>query len=490
MKTIFITAQLGQEIRDFLVGEFRRLAIKQGNIRLVYFVLPDKLEKCREAFSHERCIIEPFPTFNFSRAKIFFRVLSWAMIPTETAYIRHHYVYLRGGSYLSFIIKRIVWLLGHTKFGRGLARWSEFHLFYDDYPWKDYFDTYKPDVVFAPGGFRDADFTMLKYAKRKHIPTVGMMRSWDNMSSKGFLRVHPDLFLAQNATMPEEAVYWNDFPRAKIRITGFPTFDLYRDPSWVMTKEEIAKIIGADPKKRWIIYCDGPLFTGILMCKDTGEHIRMLQRAVDRGEFGDAQIIARLHPANRSGLQYREFKDCIVLNLVKDWGFTEESMKYLYNVMRWGDVSTNFGSTITLDAAIADKPIILMGFNGAHDAEVPWDQKLSQAFDHTTHINYLLRTGGVWRVANEQELVQVIKTYLKNPALHHEGRARIVDEIAGPVDGGAGRRVLEALLGMIDQSKELLPQTNPFSIYKKIRRRGYQYMRRAFAPSLGNVEDA
>lgn len=123
-------------------------------------------------------------------------------------------------------------------------------------------------------------------------------------------------------------------------------------------------------------------------------------------------------------------------------------MKVLMNLIRWTDVMVNMGSTVSIEAAVFDRPVVNVGFNRPNDSEVPMHHRISYAFDHTTHHQYVERTGGTWRVSNESELIGAVKAYLANPALHREGRSKIVEEVVGPLDGKAGEKTYKELLAL------------------------------------------
>ena len=455
MKTIFITVQLGAEIKNWFLGDFYKLCKENPEVKLVVFTHAETLEKYRQQFWHERCTFEILPDLKLGqrKAKMYFRILSFASLPTSAALFRLKYFYLNGGSYLMFFAKRLIWLLGHTRIWRSLIRLTEFYFFRDEGAWREYFERYQPDVVFAPTTYRDADVTMIKYAKRHGVPAVGMLRGWDNMSSKAFLTAHPDILLVQNPTMVEEAVNWNDVARERVKIIGFPYFDHYVDPSWQMSREEVAKAIGVDPSKKWIGYFVGGLFVGFLRAGDGEWHARLLDKIAGSGELGNVHVVASIHPGDRGDKvkwDDKKIGDHIqVMRLAKGWNFTGDMMKIIMNFVRECAVTVDFGSSLSLEAAIFDRPLIFIGFNGPEGQNVAWHKRISVAYRYYTHVKYLVDAGGVWEVADEKELVRALKTYLQDPSLHREGRKRIVERLVGPLDGKAGKRAFETIMSLM-----------------------------------------
>ncbi len=447
MKTAFVILAAGQEVRNFLYGDLSWLAKENSLVRLIVFLPKEKADKYRGDFEHKSCILVPMPAINLDwKLKKLFRIACFGCIPTTTIWSRNWFSYLNGGSILNLASKQFLWVLGHFRMWRALMRLTEYYLFYDDRIWKEYFERYSPDVVFGGGLLNEEDFLAIKYAKRKNVPTAGITCSWDNFTSKGFLRVHPDILFVQNESMIEEAVSLNSFPRERIRVVGFPQWDHYFDPLWHMTKEEFGKKFNIDPTKRWITYFGGGLLKGLFGLPENGDHVAMLNRAIERGEIQNACTIIRAHPGHIADLS-EEAKKSPLLNFGKGWEFDAGDMRLLLNLVRLSDVTLNFGSTMALEAALFDKPIVLMTFTGfVDDCNAPWHKRPDTAFRYTLHYQNVIRTGGLWRVENEGELIHAVKSYLENPLLHQVGRQKIVEQFVGPHDGKAGRRIFDILL--------------------------------------------
>lgn len=452
MRTIFVILATGQEVRNFLYGDLSRLAKENPRVRLIVFLPKEKADKYRSDFEHERCQLIAMPPINLDwRLKKLFRIACFGCIPTSTIWSRNWFSYLNGGSILNLAGKQLFWMLGHFRIWRALMRWTEYYLFYDDRIWKEYFERYKPDVIFGGGLLNEQDFLAIKFAKRNGVPTAGITCSWDNFTSKGFLRVHPDILFVQNESMVVEAVRLNSFPRVRIRVVGFPQWDHYFDPSWHMTKEEFGKKFNIDSTKRWITYFGGGLLKGLFGLPENGDHVVMLNRAIERGEIQNACTIIRAHPGHIADLS-EEAKKSPLLNFGKGWEFNADDMRLLLNLVRLSDVTLNFGSTMALEAALFDKPIVLMTFTGfADDSGAPWHKRSDTAFRYTLHYLQVIATGGLWRVANERELIHAVKSYLENPLFHQEGRRKIVEQFVGPHDGHAGKRIFDILLSLAEK---------------------------------------
>src|SRR3989338_3866961 len=120
MRTFFINAPHSIPIKNFLEGDFYRVAMNNPEIRIVVFVPAGRREELQKKFSHARCVILPEPDLGFAkqRAKKLFRLIVLSSIPTESMYIRIYANYKNGGSAVSFLLRRMFWYCGHLKLWR------------------------------------------------------------------------------------------------------------------------------------------------------------------------------------------------------------------------------------------------------------------------------------------------------------------------------------------------------------------------------------
>ena len=101
-------------------------------------------------------------------------------------------------------------------------------------------------------------------------------------------------------------------------------------------------------------------------------------------------------------------------------------------------------STVVIDAAFFNKPIILVDF---YPRPVKPDERIYEY--GAEHILNILATGGCRRVQSREAFLQAIQEYLVNPATDRSGRERIVREQCGRTDGRASERMVARLLEAI-----------------------------------------
>ena len=90
---------------------------------------------------------------------------------------------------------------------------------------KEYFDYYKPSLVISTHPIANNETEFLQCAKKLGVNTIGMIKSWDNLTTKGYLPVVTNHFIVWNQVMQKEMMRMHNIPKSKVTITGVPQFD-------------------------------------------------------------------------------------------------------------------------------------------------------------------------------------------------------------------------------------------------------------------------
>jgi hypothetical protein len=312
---------------------------------------------------------------------------------------------------------------------------------------KEHFDKYKPDLVFCTTLYAK-DLCVELGAKQRKIPNVAFILSWDNPTTKGPFPVKPDRAIVWNGIMRNELMEYHDFRPEQVFVSGPPQFDIYTDHSKFISREEFFKRWGLDPAKKLITYTTGS--SGMLPFED--EMVEIIQTKIKSGAFRQpCQLLARLHPKDKYE-PYQRFENTpgLVLQLPgrkgntnDSWNPTREDMYGLAETLHYSDVVVNIASTITIDAAALDTPVVNAAFDGFSDK--PYEKSCRRYYDFN-HYKNVVKTGGLKISQNAEELVQHIQSYLDDPSQEREGRARIREEQCHKLDGKCGERIALYLL--------------------------------------------
>jgi hypothetical protein len=414
------------------------------------FAPPSAIPRLRDELTGERFSF--FPLHDRERkvdvaagfARLFFA--DWALTPTRQ--IREQEEWARNPW------RRALWPV-HQKIGRSarLRRaWyaAENRLLPDPFH-RAAFQRLQPDVVVtATAGVVVSDIRMIRRARAARIPSVTFTQGWDNLTSKTIVGARPDELIVWNERMLEEAVELHDFKPEQITVAGPPHFDPYfRHTGWT-DRASFLRSLGLDPDKRIVLYATSPMryFTDSIAVTE------MLLQAQAAGRFGpDVQLVIRLHPQVMEGADkddlgaWERFRGRVYLDMPKGTtglaaDYTPEGTAHIAQLLDASAVTVNVASSISIDAAIFDSPVINLRF----DAEPgrPYLRSVRRQYD-TDHYKQVLRTNAVRLADSPEQLIDEVRRYLADPSLERAERADLVRTLCYRDDGRAGARVAEAI---------------------------------------------
>ena len=127
---------------------------------------------------------------------------------------------------------------------------------------------------------------------------------------------------------------------------------------------------------------------------------------------------------------------------------SEAQVRTWVNTLRHADVVVNLSSTIAVDAAIVDCPVVNLDFDPEPGHP---NQDLVKDVNHCwTHFRPIAESGGLWLVNNVDEMIHAVRTYLEQPELHRDRRRWIAEYVCGYLDGRCGERMAEAILNFLE----------------------------------------
>ena len=437
-QTIFITSFHPLIMRNILATPILDYLLEK-NVRVVVFA-PEKTKFYFEWEFESRGVIVESVSRALSWQDRLFRYLSLAALNTRALAIKRKTELEGSGTWLAPI-------LGRSRVLRAFVRALERRLMPRD-RFAVFIERYRPSAVFATDVQHANDVRLLHEARARRIPAVGMVRSWDNLTSKGFIRVIPDILLVNNEVVREEAIRLHDIPADQIRVVGIPHYDAYLT-NRRSSREEFFKRISGDPAKRLIVFA--PTGDRYLSNNDVDPGILAALR-----EYAprDCQILVRLPPHDSVASLEKLASDARVIIErpappyatvnPRKIEFDFEMDRHLADTLAHASLVISGPSTIAIDAAFFDAPIILAAFDGF--AVRPYRESVRRYFDYEHH-QPILASGGARIARTVAEFRRYLNEYLAHPELDHAGRKKIVATECWRVDGRSSHRVAEALLG-------------------------------------------
>lgn len=422
----------------------------QKDIRLVLFIPPLKKEHYAEEFKRANVLIEAVdyrPKKNYLE-KLFEYYITNNLINTKSVHWVHRkQLALTDKRFQYYINRFLVRLFGGSRILRRIIRFLDYRLIKDKV-FGQYFAQYKPDLVFLPDILAPQGTDMLRQAKKRRIFSIALVRSWDNLTSKGAVRVLPDKLIVPNEIVKKEAINLADMREENVFISGVPQFDYYFNyqPS---PREEFFKRIKADPNKKLILF--SPYFKPYT--ESVREIVKILDRAINSGELKNVQVLVRFPPSYKTKIEGFEPNQNIIFDIAckhfslpdgtNDWEFMSEDVTHLADSLYFSDVTINYASTMTIDAAAFDKPVININFDVLPNLP---PEKSIKCIYVTDHYQPILKSGGLRLANSEEELIEWLNRYLSHPEIDRDGREKIIREQYWKFDGKSGERVVQFIL--------------------------------------------
>lgn len=307
------------------------------------------------------------------------------------------------------------------------------------------FKNVKPDVVFLTNPMEYPETYYIKAAKALGIPTVGLVKSWDNMSKASF-RALTDYALVWGPYMTREAIAYQGFSPKRIFECGVPQFDLYVNREGLRDRETFLRHYGLDPSRKTIVFAS----EGKVTPTDSDIVVGMA-RMIERGGLpGRFQIMVRPHFGYRD--DDKKFDEAAKLPHVmvdRDnvpraafydrWDYSRPHYERLAETLLSSDVVVTTASTIAIDAAACGKPCIAIAFDGFFKPSSP-RHSVARWYE-TEYTASVVETGALTVVRSWSELSAALIAATANPQLRATERERLLSYFAGRLDGRSAERV-------------------------------------------------
>lgn len=445
-KTIFISSFNPFILRNILVGDTLKILRKRQDLKIFIFVPSYKKDFFEDQIGFGNINIIGVST-EVSNHDVIFRYLTSSLLNTDNVLVNKKVELKRRGNYPRFLFSCILMVV-FSRFNcfKKFIRWIDL-FFYPSGKFRNYFDIHKPSLFFATDIFDHNDVNFMIEAKKLKIRTFGMVRSWDNLVNKGIFRVKPDKLIVHNELMKDQAVKYDDMGSQDIFISGAPQYDKYITGKRVSRKDFFNKI-GLDSNKKLILFSPfGSRFT------DTDwQTMEILREIIDNKLDIAAQVLVRLTPNDYVSLEKFIKNDNFYIDDpgynfgkgYRDKELTDKDMDWLADCVYHSDVIVTGGASIGIEAAIYNKPTILIYFDGRESGR-SFSRSIKRFWGYS-HVVDLIRRQAVKVANNRVELLSYLKDYLENPSLDKQSRDKMLQDYCWKLDGLSGKRIADFII--------------------------------------------
>jgi hypothetical protein len=311
-----------------------------------------------------------------------------------------------------------------------------------------------PRLLWSTSCHSALEYPYLLAARDLKIPTVASILSFDNLSSRPALPIF-DQYLVWSEAMKEElCTLYPEVDPAQVEVTGTPQFDFHGREDCRFDAEKTRRILGLPPGARYLLYAA----SHVSLAPEEPALVEALEaRMRTREALRDLWIVLRLHPqddgARWASLARPERR--LTLSPACDAppdadGFrlpTLAEQGRLVSSLAHAAACVNIVSTMALDAAVLDCPVIGIDFRTERDAP----QEILYAEYAATHYAPLVATGALAIARSWTGLLDAVEEALSDPGRRRAERRTMVRQICGEVDGHATDRVVAAVLGALER---------------------------------------
>jgi hypothetical protein len=349
-------------------------------------------------------------------------------------------------------LKAPAWALARTGRTQAFEAWLERLLL--SYPRSpeaaERLDRLAPSVVMTMGPFQFEQPAVMAEAKRRGVPTIAFIPSWDNISTKNRMVFTYDGYMVWSEWSKREL--HETYPHSRtvpVYVVGAPQFDVFFQDRFHQSREAFCRSQRLRPDAPIILHAIGsPNFI-----REHPAALDMAERVV-RGDFGDVQLLVRPHPIHdrrEFAPLFERFGSRVVVQrtghadtpLAQRAQGVPEIVEWV-NTFRHADVVINLGSTVAIDAAIFDRPVINIDYDPEPGRR---NEQLVKDLNHLwVHYKPIAESGGMWLAENADEVAAGVRAYLADPGLHRERRRWMAEYVCGFLDGRCGERMARALI--------------------------------------------
>ncbi len=412
-----------------------------AGVRIVILVPDHKIEFFKKEFERPGVIIEGVKGYVFSRTflGLVFKRLSRSLLDTPTTRVRMRQklvVFHRFFYYYFFHLP--AHFVGKSAFALRAVRFLDARLRNHKGYFRGLFDVYRPDLVIATDVNNENDVALMQDAREAGIRYVAINRSWDNLTNF-LMRILPERLFVQNDILKRQAVRYQGMKPDDVTVVGIPHYDRYMQGPTV-ERAEFFKKLGLDQKRKLILYV--PISDFRIKDNDLDAYVIGLLAAPG------FNVLVRVPPAGTMTLSDFTLPRNVFIDMPGvNFGAKGESElsraddDQLINSLSYADVVVSGPGTMNIDAAVFDKPLVLVDFYPK--PRKPLERIVEYQYEH---IQPILQSGGACVAKSPEELMASVSRYLEDSHLDAAGRARIVDEQAYCLDGHASERLAEAIV--------------------------------------------
>jgi hypothetical protein len=323
------------------------------------------------------------------------------------------------------------------------------------------FDAVRPALVLvASPGHYWLDHFVLDEARRRGIPSVCVVLSWDNLYSRGAMCRRPDYLMVWSEEMRRQAIEVHQYPAERIIVVGPLQFLYYADPVTDAERRSMRAAVGLGPDEPYLAYVCGAR-TAQYDVEDVLELVARLRA----GPYRDLRVVVRPHP--QGSRAYDALLDHGVL-LDRPPHISDErtppeavdvpAIRHMATFLSEARFAvSSWGTTALLEACIFDTPTVQLRWMDALPRSRPEQVELVRRFQRYIHMRAFDETGARPYCDDPAELNAILAELEARREEYAARRAAAVARLTCLPLGGVVERVCDALGPVVSSRPAALP---------------------------------
>jgi hypothetical protein len=275
-----------------------------------------------------------------------------------------------------------------------------------------------PEFVLSTTNVVDGEWPLFRTAQQMKIKTLTHILSFDNLTSRGYLPIQKfDTYFVWNLKMKEELVKYYAISPSSIQITGTPQFDYHTDLQYLLSKAATLSKIGIE--EPYLLYCANHF----AISPNEPIAVDQILNAFEKDSIlGNYKVVLRFHPMD----DYERWKPLLARypNVIVSIPWSHQDSKSIFwgnptlddlilfsNVLRYSSVMLNIASTVAIDAAITDTPIVCVGFHPSVKTEGDFYNEVH----YSEHYAPIMQTQATPLADSMLSLLDLVKEQVENP---------------------------------------------------------------------------
>jgi hypothetical protein len=283
-----------------------------------------------------------------------------------------------------------------------------------------------PLVARGPSGVQQTQ--VVKAARRAGIPVALAVGSWDHLSSKGLIRVAPDLVILWNETQKDEATRMHGVPADRVLVTGAQAFDSWFGRAPSLSRDAFLSRVQLPTGRPMLLYVGSSrgIAKPSLEVAFVRRWVTAIRAAADPA-VRSASVLVRPHYSNMEAWSEVDFSD---LPDVAIWPrqrpslpMTQTDAADYFHSMHYSAAVVGINTSAMIESSIVGRAVFTV--------QVP---EFASTQEGTTHFHYLLfdRDGCVESAPSFDAHVKQLGRALADPQYARDARSRFVARFVRP----------------------------------------------------------